>query len=197
MDDVGWLPLGTVVTLNGGSRRVMVVGRVQRDARTGIIYEYGACPWPQGMVDGSDLIVFNHGDVAQVHANGFVDVRETIWQRPLDELRREAGIGSDGLAPKPRFGAGILDRYGGEHGGFLFPEGTSYAERSMPPGTDLRNYHLYQVTAKGSREMRLTQSTVRAWFDQPGGGTQYYIPQGDVEMEIKTMIDQGWIEKIL
>ena len=88
---VDWLALGSVVTLNGGSRRVMVVGRVQRDARTGIVYDYSGCPWPQGMVDSNKLIVFNRGDVAQVHGSGFVDEQESAWLRILDALKRRAG----------------------------------------------------------------------------------------------------------
>ena len=87
---VDWLALGSVVTLHGGSRRVMVVGRVQRDAHTGIVYDYSGCPWPQGMVDSSHLIVFNRDDVAQVHGGGFVDEQESAWSRILDELKRRA-----------------------------------------------------------------------------------------------------------
>ena len=89
-DDMGWLALGNVVTLNGGSRRVMVVGRIQRDAATGIVYDYSACPWPQGMLDSSHLILFNHADIAQVHAHGFTDSQETTWRQLLNELKRHA-----------------------------------------------------------------------------------------------------------
>ena len=89
-DGADWLALGSVVTLNGGSRRVMVVGRIQRDAATGIICDYSACPWPQGMLDSSHLIVFNHANIAQVHAHGFTDSQETTWRRLLHELKRHA-----------------------------------------------------------------------------------------------------------
>ena len=90
----------------------------------------------------------------------------------------------------------IIDRYGDEGGGFLAPEGTPFPERSMPPGTDLSDYHRYRVTNKGADEMGLTQSKTQAWFDQPGGGTQYYIPKGGKEMTIQEMIHAGWIEEI-
>ena len=91
----------------------------------------------------------------------------------------------------------IIDRYGNKSGGFLAPEGTPFPERSMPPGTDLSNYHRYRVTGTGADEMGLTQSKTQAWFDQPGGGTQYYIPKGDKEMTIQEMLDARWIEEIL
>ena len=91
----------------------------------------------------------------------------------------------------------VLDRYGDEDGGFLAPEGTPFPERSMSPGTDLGNYHRYRVTEEGEKKMRLTQSKVRPWFGQPGGGTQYYIPTGSKDtLSIKEMIEEGWIKEI-
>ena len=64
----------------------------------------------------------------------------------------------------------------------------------MPPGTDLSNYHRYRVTGTGADEMGLTQSKTQAWFDQPGGGTQYYIPTGPKKtLSIQEMLGKGWI----
>ncbi|WP_211215110.1 DUF4176 domain-containing protein [Allobaculum stercoricanis] len=35
-----FLPLGTIVTLKGGSKRVMIVGRLQQETNNQMIYDY-------------------------------------------------------------------------------------------------------------------------------------------------------------
>ena len=72
----------------------------------------------------------------------------------------------------------VVDRYGAESGSYVSPQGTPYASRSLPPGSNTRPYNAYEVLkpidAKGG--------IVAPWFDQPGGGTQYRLPQSIAEL---------------
>ena len=70
-----------------------------------------------------------------------------------------------------------LDRFGSEFGNFLGPLGAPYLERALPPsnlntpdgGIYPYNYHVYQVT----KVFAVSAGPIRAWFEQPGQGTQY------------------------
>ena len=44
------LPIGSVVLLNGGEKRLMICGRVQTDVATGKTYDYSACFYPDGII---------------------------------------------------------------------------------------------------------------------------------------------------
>ena len=44
-----FLPVGSVVMLNGGNKRVMICGRIQAQAGTDVIYDYSACYYPEGI----------------------------------------------------------------------------------------------------------------------------------------------------
>ncbi|MCC9307798.1 TNT domain-containing protein [Kitasatospora sp. RB6PN24] len=70
-----------------------------------------------------------------------------------------------------------VDRFGSEYGSFLAPEGTPYAERSLPPanldGTPAEgcNYYDYRVV----RAFNVYAGTIAPWFGQPGLGRQYQL----------------------
>ena len=52
-----YLPIGSVVTLKQGTKKVMICGRIQKETKQGQIYDYCACLYPEGMID-SDLSIF-------------------------------------------------------------------------------------------------------------------------------------------
>lgn len=71
-----FLPLGTIVTLKGGSKRVMIVGRLQQETNQQTIYDYSAVCWPEGMVDSKQIYLFNHEDLAMIWFIGYQDQEE-------------------------------------------------------------------------------------------------------------------------
>ncbi|MGM9961248.1 MAG: DUF4176 domain-containing protein [Allobaculum sp.] len=71
-----FLPLGTIVTLKGGTKRIMIVGRVQQEAVSQQIYDYSAVCWPEGMIDSKQVYLFNHEDLAMIWFIGFQDQEE-------------------------------------------------------------------------------------------------------------------------
>ena len=42
------LPIGSVVTLKEGTKRLMIIGRLQQNVRTKKVYDYAGCLWPEG-----------------------------------------------------------------------------------------------------------------------------------------------------
>ena len=77
------LPIGSVVLLNGATRRLMVCGRVQTDISTGITYDYSACLYPEGIVDSSSLYMFNNDNIQKIFFIGFQDEEEIQFKQFL------------------------------------------------------------------------------------------------------------------
>lgn len=87
----GLLPLGSIVLLNGSDKRMQIVGQVQADAVTHVVYDYAAVPFPEGYIDENELAMFMHEDIRLINAIGHLDdgVWETLAQKKklLEDLR--------------------------------------------------------------------------------------------------------------
>lgn len=83
------LPIGSVVLLKEGNKRLMITGRVV--ARNGgtEISDYVGCYYPQGIVNSNTLFFFDHEAIEAVFFIGFQDQEEIAFREqvlaPLDE----------------------------------------------------------------------------------------------------------------
>ncbi|WP_084760347.1 TNT domain-containing protein [Nocardia mangyaensis] len=125
---------------------------------------------------------------------------EGWWIYPPDDgfevLNGEPVRYEEVLSPGER-----LDRFGYAGGAFLAPQGDSFAERALPPqnlntpsGTPLSNYHQYCVL----ESFRVDAGPIAAWFEQPGGGTQYklessYLPEAGQALSVTWLLDNGYL----
>jgi hypothetical protein len=91
-----------------------------------------------------------------------------------------------------------LGRFGYPGGTYLAPEGTPFADLSLPPDSAAKPYYQYVVDEPSSLPpgWRIEQSQAAPWFDQPGGGTQYRIiaPEG-VQASVQTLVDWGFLRE--
>ena len=67
-----------------------------------------------------------------------------------------------------------IDRFGKPTGGFLSPTGTPFGERALPADSYNADYYVYEVK-KPIHGVR--SGPAEPWFNQPGNGTQYQLPQ--------------------
>lgn len=81
-----YLPLGSIIILKGGAKRLMVYGRVQKLA-TGVEYDYLGCPYPEGFINPEKSFVFNHDAIAEIVHFGFADEEEALIQGLLQQHR--------------------------------------------------------------------------------------------------------------
>lgn len=92
------LPIGTVVLLKGAQRRGMIIG-YQRTAAGNDehIYDYCACPYPEGYMSPEQTFVFDHGQIDRLISVGFQNLEEIDFQEKLREIinERENGKGKD------------------------------------------------------------------------------------------------------
>lgn len=81
------LPIGSIVLLKGGEKRIMICGRIQSKAGENTIYDYSACYYPEGIIDPNSMFFFNRDAIDTVFFIGFQDKEElTFRQNVLDEL---------------------------------------------------------------------------------------------------------------
>ncbi len=89
-----YLPIGTVVMLRGGKKKLMINGFACKDLDTGDkIYDYSGCVYPEGVLSFDRAIVFDHDQIEKVFYMGYVDEDEPIFKEKLrfgvEELKRQ------------------------------------------------------------------------------------------------------------
>lgn len=81
------LPIGSVVLLNGGTKRVMICGRIQARAGEDKVYDYSACYFPEGIIDDSSMFFFDRDAIEVVFFIGCQDEEELRFRNEvLDNL---------------------------------------------------------------------------------------------------------------
>lgn len=81
----GFLPLGSVVLLTGGEKRLMIIGRKQVSAESKKVFDYSAVLFPEGYLNAEQLYLFNAEDIAFVFQMGLLDSEEIAFQKILSE----------------------------------------------------------------------------------------------------------------
>ncbi len=66
----GLLPIGTVVLLEGGTRKVMICGYSSKGDDDEKVYDYNGCIFPEGFLENIYLL-FNHDQIDEVCFIGY------------------------------------------------------------------------------------------------------------------------------
>ncbi|MFC4853480.1 TNT domain-containing protein [Actinophytocola glycyrrhizae] len=81
----------------------------------------------------------------------------------------------------------VIDRFGSPHGRVFAADGTTFAQRSLPPAHKDGGYRRYRVT----RPLPVWRAVSAAWFAQPGGGIRYRTTHTAIEL-----VALGYLEEI-
>ena len=79
-----YLPIGTVVLLKNGSKKIMIYGRKQLAEDTGEEFDYVACLYPEGNIDDDYTFLFNHENINEIVFTGYADAEEDEFQKVLN-----------------------------------------------------------------------------------------------------------------
>lgn len=84
MEKNKFLPLGTVVIIEGGVKKFVILARgafasIKGEQR---YFDYGACTYPEGVI-GDAMIYFNHEDIRKIVYEGYRDEDEELMQENL------------------------------------------------------------------------------------------------------------------
>ena len=71
-----YLPIGSVVLLKNGTKRVMIYGRKQIHIETGKEWDYLACLYHEGNIYEEFMYLFNHDQIDKVYYLGYRDDEE-------------------------------------------------------------------------------------------------------------------------
>ncbi|WP_210367789.1 DUF4176 domain-containing protein [Bacillus sp. REN3] len=71
-----YLPIGSIVLLKGGTKRIMIYGRQQKEIKSDKIWDYIACLYPEGNLNEDYMFLFNHDQIEKVFFIGFQDEEE-------------------------------------------------------------------------------------------------------------------------
>ena len=88
MNNIGekYLPLGTVVLLEGGTKRVMITGFATASSDDpDLIYDYAGCMYPQGFITSNQTVLFDHDQIQKIYHFGLID---SEWVEFQDNLKK-------------------------------------------------------------------------------------------------------------
>jgi hypothetical protein len=83
---VSYFPLGSVILLEGGEKRLIIIGRRQISKETGKAFDYAGLLFPEGYQDAENIYLFNHSDVERVFQVGLIDNEELNFQSSLESI---------------------------------------------------------------------------------------------------------------
>ncbi len=85
------LPIGSVVLLKGGTKRVMVIGFAPKVAseedgkQKEDMWDYSGCIYPEGLLSSDQILVFDHSQISEVFNVGYQDDEEKEFKKKLQE----------------------------------------------------------------------------------------------------------------
>lgn len=81
------LPIGSVVLLNDGTKKIMVTGfyAVPADDNSKV-YDYCGCLFPEGIVSSEQNLLFDHSQIAKVFYMGYASEEEKEFKNKLAEI---------------------------------------------------------------------------------------------------------------
>lgn len=85
-----FLPIGTVVQLKGIHKELMITcycifptGDKMKSERE--MFEYGGCPYPEGILDSNTVNAFNHDQIERVIFLGYESTRQKELSKILNQ----------------------------------------------------------------------------------------------------------------
>lgn len=83
------LPIGTVVLLEGGEKRLMIYGVKQTDLETQDVYDYIGVAYPEGNMGQGTQFLFNHDQIKEVYFQGYEDDERVSFINNLANYYKE------------------------------------------------------------------------------------------------------------
>lgn len=86
------LPIGSIVMLKDGSKRVMIFGVKQSDfSGDKTEYDYVAVLYPEGNVGTEYQFLFNHEEIDEIYFRGYEDEERKEFIEKLEEVYEDKG----------------------------------------------------------------------------------------------------------
>lgn len=89
-----YLPIGTVVMLDGGTKRVMITGfcSITEEDKTKI-WDYSGCLYPEGLINSNQLCLFDHSQIKKLYHLGLsYDDEEIEFKNKLKNMMNNESV---------------------------------------------------------------------------------------------------------
>ena len=84
------LPIGTIILLKDGEKRLMINGIMQTDVSgDGKEYDYLGILYPEGHIGDEFQYLFNHEDISEIIFRGFEDDERKVFIEKLAAFYKE------------------------------------------------------------------------------------------------------------
>ena len=80
------LPIGSIVLLEEGTKKMMIFGVKQTDETSGVEYDYIGVMYPEGNLGEGSQYLFNHENIIEVCFKGFEDEERVDFIEKLTEF---------------------------------------------------------------------------------------------------------------
>jgi len=101
MNNVGekYLPIGTVVMLKEGKKRIMITGfcSIPNNDKNKM-YDYSGCMYPEGLLSSEQTALFDHEQIDEVYHLGLQDEEERKFKKFLNYYINEETINNRNVA---------------------------------------------------------------------------------------------------
>lgn len=81
-----YLPIGSVVLLENAKKRVMITGFLVNDTSRSETFDYSGCFFPEGTIDPTKTLLFNHSQIVKVFHLGLSDQEEKDFKKVLTDF---------------------------------------------------------------------------------------------------------------
>lgn len=86
-----YLPVGTVVILKNGTKRVMITGFLTMAGEDKEkVYDYSGCLYPEGILSSEQSLLFDHEQIEKIFHLGLIDKEEREFKQNLNEIAKNA-----------------------------------------------------------------------------------------------------------
>lgn len=86
-----YLPVGTVVMLKGGKKRVMITGFCSiAQEQEGKVFDYSGCLYPEGYLSANQVCLFDHEQIDKIYHLGLIDEEEKSFKIKLEGFMKGA-----------------------------------------------------------------------------------------------------------
>ena len=85
-----FLPIGTVVMLAGGTKRLMITGfGAIQETNKEKIWDYSGCIYPEGFLTSKQICLFDHEQIQKIYHFGLAeDEEEKNFKETLDNISK-------------------------------------------------------------------------------------------------------------
>lgn len=90
MAKIDYLPLGSVVYLEGGSRKILIIARglIVRNGNDLVFFDYSGVPYPYGLTD-EHVAHFQHDSIVKVVFEGYKDTDDEMTVNAINKYLEE------------------------------------------------------------------------------------------------------------